>query len=73
MSLINFPKAFPVNFSPQLNTAASKTQGSSDPPKVDPFGNVEGDYAELSIVKIIPEVKLMSKKYSIESDIAYFI
>ena len=55
MSLTNFPKAFSVNFAPQLNTASSKTQGSVDPPQVDSFGNVEGDYAEISTVKIIPD------------------
>ena len=47
--------AFSVNFAPQLNTVISKTQGSADPPQVDLFGNVEGDYAELSTVKIIPD------------------
>ena len=55
MSLTNFPKAFSFNFAPQLNTASSKTQGSADPPQVDTFGNVKGDYAELSTVKIIPD------------------
>ena len=55
MSLTNFPKAFPVNFPPLLSTTPSKTQGSADPPQVDTFGNVEGDYAELSTVKIIPD------------------
>ena len=55
MSLTNFPKAFSINFTPHFNTPSSKTQGSVDPPQVDPFGNVKGDYAELSTVKIIPD------------------
>ena len=62
MSLTNFPKAFSVNFTPQFNIALSKTQGSSDPPQVDLFGNVERDYAELSTVKIIPDDNNVSTK-----------
>ena len=62
MSLTNFPKAYSVNFAPQLNTAPSKTQGSANPPQVPLFGNVEGDYAELSTVKIIPDNNNVSTK-----------
>ena len=55
MSLTIFPKAFSVSFSPQFNNATPKPQGSADPPQVDTFGNVDGDYTELSTVKIISD------------------
>ena len=55
MSLTNFTKAFSINFTPKLNTESFKTQGSSDPPQIDPVGNMKGDYTELSTVKIIPD------------------
>ncbi|MEK9629231.1 MAG: flagellar protein FlaG [Nitrospinota bacterium] len=55
MSLTIFPQAFSVSFSPQFNSTPSKPQGSADPPQVSPFGNVDGDYTELSTVKIISD------------------
>lgn len=55
MSLTIFPQAFSVGFAPQLNSTPSKPQGSADPPQVALFGNVDGDYAELSTVKIISD------------------
>lgn len=55
MSLTIFPQAFSVGFAPQFNSTPSKPQGSADPPQVELFGNVDGDYAELSTVKIISD------------------
>ncbi len=55
MSLTIFPQAFSVGFAPQFNPTPSKPQGSADPPQVELFGNVDGDYAELSTVKIISD------------------
>ena len=62
MTLTNFPNAYSFNFATQFNTTSSETQGSSDPPQVDPFGNVESDYAELSTVKIIPDDNDVSRE-----------
>ena len=55
MSLTIFPQAFSVGFAPQFNSTPTKPQGSADPPQVELFGNVDGDYAELSTVKIISD------------------
>ena len=55
MSLTIFPQAFSVGFAPQLNSTPSKPQGLADPPQVDVFGNTDGDYTELSTVKIISD------------------
>lgn len=55
MSLTIFPQAFSVGFAPQFNATPAKPPGSGDPPQVELFGNVDGDYAELSTVKIISD------------------
>ena len=55
MSLTIFPQAFSVSFSPQFNSTPSKPQGAADPPQVNLFGNADGDYTELSTVKIISD------------------
>ena len=55
MSLTIFSQAFSVGFAPQFNSTPTKPQGSADPPQVELFGNVDGDYAELSTVKIISD------------------
>lgn len=55
MSLTIFPQAFSVGFAPQFNSTPSKPQGLADPPQVELFGNVDGDYADLSTVKIISD------------------
>lgn len=56
MSLTIFPQAFSVRFVSQSNSTPSKSQeGSADPPQAEPFGNADGDYADVSTVKIISD------------------
>jgi hypothetical protein len=55
MSLTIFPQAFSVGFAPQFNATTSKAPGTADPPQVNILGSVDGDYTELSTVKIISD------------------
>ncbi len=68
MSLTIFPKAFSVGFSPQFNSIPSQPKASADPPQVNTFGKVEGDYTELSTVKIISDDNNVSSENQRFSD-----
>lgn len=55
MSLTIFPKAFSVGFTPQYHSAKPQSHGAAAPPQVDSSGQVTGDQADLSTVKIISD------------------
>jgi len=55
MSLTIFPKAFSVGFSPQYHSAKPQSQGEAAPTQVDSSGQVSGDQADLSTVKIVSD------------------
>jgi hypothetical protein len=55
MSLTIFPKAFSVGFSPQHHSAKPQSHGTAAPPQVDSIGQVSGNQADLSTVKIISD------------------
>ena len=55
MSLTIFPKAFSVGFSPQYHSAKPQSQGETAPTQVDSSGQVSGDQADLSTVKIVSD------------------
>lgn len=55
MSLTIFPKAYSVGFSPQYQSPKPEFLGSNSATHVDSSGQVSGDKADLSTVKVISD------------------